>query len=236
MADDNKRPDVTDSTVTEFFIEMQQYYLDGNLRAGNNAANIGVNLSPTSGVSGPAFSASAGVGPEGMKTGSFTVAVPGQGPAQSVLEFSKRFEQIPGNGLDVKSNVNANIGPMNLYAQREQPNAGSEIDTVGARGSLPFGPGTLEGGASRQFSTGQSPGATNYNMRYDGPLSGGIVGVGGNLMDFGGVTSKSIEGSFRKPLGGGELKLSGAYANPDNEKSRFEAMMRYKMKIPPFGG
>jgi hypothetical protein len=37
-------------------------------------------------------------------------------------------------------------------------------------------------------------------------------------------------------LGGGELELSGAYANPDNEKSRFEAMMRYKMKIPPFGG
>ena len=110
MADDNKRPDVTDSTVTEFFVEMKNYYLKGKLGTGDNAANIGLNLSPTSGVSGPEISGSAGVGPEGRKSGSFTVAVPGLGHAGKVLAFSKSFDQIPGNGLDVKSNVSTDLG------------------------------------------------------------------------------------------------------------------------------
>ena len=38
------------------------------------------------------------------------VAVPGLGPAGQVLAFSKSFDQIPGNGLDVKSNVNTDLG------------------------------------------------------------------------------------------------------------------------------
>ena len=134
MADDDKRPDLTNSTVTEFFIKMRRYNLEGRFGAGNNDANIGVNLSPTSGVFGPALSASAGVGPEGRKSGSFTaavpVAVPGLGPAETVLAFSKSVKET-GSGLDVKSNVSTDLGSGKAFFEENRAANGPRTTAFG---------------------------------------------------------------------------------------------------------
>ena len=132
MADDDKRPDLTNSTVTEFFIKMRRYNLEGRFGAGNNDANIGVNLSPTSGVFGPALSASAGVGPEGRKSGSFTaavpVAVPGLGSGKAF------FEEIRAANGPRTTAFGGSFNPidgLNLSAQRHRMDEGPTKDRFG---------------------------------------------------------------------------------------------------------
>ena len=212
MADDKKRPDVTDSTVTEFFIEvhrsMQRYNLEGNLRAGNNAANIGLNLSPTSGVSGPAFSASAGVGPEGMKTGSFTVAVPGLGPAETVLAFSKSGKET-GNGLDVKSNVNTDLGFGKAFFEENRAANGPRTTAFGGS----FRP--IEGlnlSAQRQ-KIDEGPTKDRFGFDYE---NSGIFKAFAELND---KKPSMLGGSYttKNPFGfGGNFEAQGSVnKNPD---------------------
>ena len=209
MADDKKRPDVTDSTVTEFFVEMKNYYLKGKLGTGDNAANIGLNLSPTSGVSGPEISGSAGVGPEGRKSGSFTVAVPGLGHAGKVLAFSKSFDQIPGNGLDVKSNVSTDLGFGKAFFEENRAANGPRTTAFGGS----FRP--IEGlnlSAQRQ-KIDEGPTKDRFGFDYE---NSGIFKAFAELND---KKPSMLGGSYttKNPFGfGGNFEAQGSVnKNPD---------------------
>ena len=155
---------------------------------------------------------------------------------------------------------NMNLGPVDIFANRrlssqegvdpkyaqyfDNTRAGSRTDTIGFRGSVPMGQGTLSGGANRQFGTNtgpqqtgqdsrptnRSPNVTNYDASYQGRVGPGILGLTGRVIDVrGGDAETSASGSYtvENPVGlGGEFKATGEYNNISPE-----AWLRYKLSF-----
>jgi hypothetical protein len=171
----------------------------------------------------------------------------------------------PGNqGLEQTSyGGRMNIGPAELFARRTRSrqdvvdplllNTGqdTEIDTIGARGSLPLGPGTLSGDVSRQYREergpqqigqesrpmAQAPNETNYRLGLEGPVGPGRFGLHGGARHVRGVgvePSAEAKYTYENPLGlGGRFSATGSYVNPldPSRRSAVEAMLRYKLRF-----
>ena len=155
---------------------------------------------------------------------------------------------------------NMNLGPVDIFANRrlssqegvdpkyaqyfDNTRADSRTDTIGFRGSVPMGQGTLSGGANRQFGTNtgpqqtgrdsrptnRSPNVTNYDASYQKRVGPGILGLTGRVIDVrGGDAETSASGSYtvENPVGlGGEFKATGEYNNISPE-----AWLRYKLSF-----
>ena len=168
----------------------------------------------------------------------------------------------PGNqGLEQTSyGGRMSIGPAKLFARRIRsrqdvvdpryagvfPNTGqdTEIDTIGARGSLPFLGGRVSGDVNRQFETrrfpqhisqesrpmAQAPNVTNYRLGWEGPVGPGRFGLQGTLRDVRNVGMEpSVGGSYtiQDPLGlGGRFSATGSYVNPLDPNRESEARFR----------
>ena len=169
----------------------------------------------------------------------------------------------PGNqGLEQTSyGGRMSIGPAKLFARRIRsrqdvvdpryagvfPNTGqdTEIDTIGARGSLPLGPGTLSGDISRQFETRRFPQHISQESRPMAQDSSVDVGAGWSGKAGPGILAMrgdwrrgepSLRGSYtiQDPLGlGGQFRAKGSYVNPldPSRRSAAEAMLRYKLRF-----
>ena len=190
------------------------------------------------------------------------------GKAGPFRAFYSEIDQ-PGNqGLE-RTNIGGswNVGPVQLYGQRNQlrrevvdpryagvfQNTGQDtkIDTIGARGSLPFLGGRVSGDVSRQYREergpqqigqesrpmAQAPNVTNYRLGWEGPVGPGRFGLQGTLRDVRNVGMEpSLSGSYtiQDPLGlGGKFSATGSYVNPldPSRRSAAEAMLRYKLRF-----
>jgi hypothetical protein len=164
----------------------------------------------------------------------------------------------PGNQDLEQTNIGGswNIGPAELFARRTRSrqevvdplllNTGqdTEIDTIGAHGSLPLGRGMVSGGVDRQFVTSrypqhisqesrpmaQAPNVTNYQGGWKGPVGPGILALQAALKDVRNVgmePSAKAKYTYKNPLGwGGELSATGSYVNPLDPNRESEARFR----------
>ena len=183
------------------------------------------------------------------------------GKAGPFRAFYSEIDQ-PGNqGLEQTSyGGRMNIGPAELFARRNQSrrevvdprharffqNTGQDtkIDTIGARGSLPFLGGRVSGDVSRQYREergpqqigqesrpmAQAPNVTNYRLGWEGPVGPGRFGLQGTLRDVRNVGMEpSVGGSYtiQDPLGlGGRFSATGSYVNPLDPNRESEARFR----------
>jgi hypothetical protein len=138
MADDDKRPDVTDSTVTQFLritsndSVFPNYDITGRGSLDESGAYVGFGASPDRNSYLPEVSADASVNEAGDKTGSLSMAV------RNILRYSKRLEEGPG-GLKTTDTFEGNIGNAQaFYSQSQQPDQDLRTKTLG--GSLEAGP------------------------------------------------------------------------------------------------
>jgi len=190
------------------------------------------------------------------------------GKAGPFRAFYSEIDQ-PGNqGLE-QTNIGGswNVGPAELFARRirsrqdvvdpryagvfQNTGQDTEIGTIGARGSLPLGPGTLSGGINRQFETrrfpqhisqesrsmAQAPNVTNYQGGWKGPVGPGILALQAALKDVRNVgmePSAKAKYTYKNPLGwGGELSATGSYVNPldPNRESETRFRVAYGLKF-----
>mgnify|MGYP003656707688 FL=1 len=138
MADDNKRPDVTDSTVTQFLritsndSVFPNYDITGRGSLDESGAYVGFGASPDRNSYLPEVSADASVNEAGDKTGSLSMAV------RNILRYSKRLEESP-EGRITTDTFEGGAGPVQaFYSQSQQPDQALRTKTLG--GSLEAGP------------------------------------------------------------------------------------------------
>ena len=138
MADDDKRPDVTDSTVTQFLritsndSVFPNYDITGRGSFNESGAYVGVGASPDRNSYLPAFSAFAAVNEAGDKTGGLSAAV------RNIIRYSKRLEEGP-EGRRTTDTFEGGAGPVQaFFSQSQQPDQDSQTKSFG--GSFEAGP------------------------------------------------------------------------------------------------
>jgi len=132
MADDDKRPDVTDSTVTQFLrITSNNYDITGRGSFNESGASVGVGASPDRNSYLPEVSAFAAVNEAGDKAGDLSMAV------RNILRYSKRLEEGP-EGRRTTDTFEGGAGPVQaFYSQSQQPD--QDLQTKAFGGSLEAG-------------------------------------------------------------------------------------------------
>ena len=138
MADDDKRPDVTDSTVTQFLritsndSVFPNYDITGRGSFNESGAYVGFGASPDRNSYLPEVSADASVNEAGDKTGSLSMAV------RNILRYSKRLEEGP-EGRRTTDTFEGGAGPVQaFFSQSQQPDQDSQTKSFG--GSFEAGP------------------------------------------------------------------------------------------------
>lgn len=133
MADDDKRPDVTDSTVTQFLrITSNNYDITGRGSWNESGASVEVGASPDRNSYLPEVSAFAAVNEAGDKTGGLSAAV------RNIIRYSKRLEEGP-EGRRTTDTFEGGAGPVQaFFSQSQQPDQDLRIKAFG--GSLEAGP------------------------------------------------------------------------------------------------
>ena len=142
------------------------------------------------------------------------------------LGLQSRFKKTPG-GNTVSNTVSGNIGPVELYAQRDRLNQDPRIDTVGASASLPFVDGTLFGNVNRQFVAEQDP-VTNYGLGWKGKVGPGKLFGNVNrqfVAEQDPVTNYGV--GWKGKVGPGKLYVHGNVTDPRGGKSQYNAGASY---------